>query len=332
MTTTAFEPLAADTTRRPRQIPGPGDIPRYGNRSARPPARSAPRRKVRAWPLFLLAAPAAVVVWSGWVGIGEKTGFGLVRPLPGIWDALHLDTAVTLPIGVEAYAAYALRAWLASGPGVSSRTRRFAKWSALLSLLLGMAGQVAYHLLTEAGAARAPWGVTTVVSCLPVLVLGMGTALAHLLRADAEAPDQPGAFDGQAPDRSTAGRAVARWGSWPEPDHACQGGTPSASPGRLEVPGSASLIARPGGAGRKNQTEPDMTPDLAELLHGAPKPDEVRDAARKLAAAGQYPSRRNLRNHGVKGSNARLGVLADMLRSELATAAATAGTSGQQTS
>ena len=27
---------------------------------------------------------------------------------------------------------------------------------------------------------RAPWGITTLVSCLPVLVLGMGTALAAL--------------------------------------------------------------------------------------------------------------------------------------------------------
>ena len=34
---------------------------------------------------------------------------------------------------------------------------------------------------------RAPWAVTTGVSCLPVLVLGMAAALAHLLRADAHA-------------------------------------------------------------------------------------------------------------------------------------------------
>jgi hypothetical protein len=70
-------------------------------------------RAVRSWPLLVLAAPAAAEVWSGWVGIAQKTGFGLVRPLPGIWPSLHLDTAITLPIGVEAYAAYALRAWLA---------------------------------------------------------------------------------------------------------------------------------------------------------------------------------------------------------------------------
>jgi len=52
-------------------------------------------------------------VWSGWVGIAQKTGFARVSPLPGIWPSLHLDTTITLPVGVEAYAAYALRAWLA---------------------------------------------------------------------------------------------------------------------------------------------------------------------------------------------------------------------------
>jgi hypothetical protein len=70
-------------------------------------------------------------VWSGWVGIAQKTGFGLVSPLPGIWPSLHLDTAITLPVGVEAYAAYALRAWLTRDQVVSARTRRFAKWSAI---------------------------------------------------------------------------------------------------------------------------------------------------------------------------------------------------------
>ena len=61
-----------------------------------------------------------------------------------------------------------------------------------------MAGQVAYHLMAQAGMARAPWAITTVVSCLPVLVLGMGTALAHMLRADAEAVDAPDSRTGPA--------------------------------------------------------------------------------------------------------------------------------------
>src|SRR5205814_9604066 len=80
-------------------------------------------RTVRSWPLLVLAAPAAAEVWSGWTGIAQKTGFGLVSPLPGIWPSLHLDTAITLPVGVEAYAAYALRAWLAREHSASGRTR-----------------------------------------------------------------------------------------------------------------------------------------------------------------------------------------------------------------
>ena len=62
---------------------------------------------------------------------------------------------------VEAYAAFALHAWLTSKPTVSDRTRRFARWSAIAALILGMAGQVAYHLLAQAGVTRAPWEVTT---------------------------------------------------------------------------------------------------------------------------------------------------------------------------
>ena len=121
-------------------------------------------RTVRSWPLLLLALPAAAEVWSGWAGIAQKTGFGLVSPLPGIWSSLHLDTTITLPVGAEAYAAYALRAWLAAEQWITPRTRRFAKWSAICSFLLGMAGQVAYHLLVQAGQSRAPWAITTIVS------------------------------------------------------------------------------------------------------------------------------------------------------------------------
>ena len=106
-------------------------------------------------------------MFSGWPGIAQKTGFGLISPLPGIWPSLHLDTAITLPVGVETYAAYALRAWLARDQIISDRTRRFAKWPAICSFALGMAGQVACHLMAQAEMAQAPWPVTTLVSCLP---------------------------------------------------------------------------------------------------------------------------------------------------------------------
>ncbi len=53
--------------------------------------------------------------------MGQMTGFGQVHPLPGLWAGFHLNTAITLPVGVEAYAAYALRAWLAASTAISVR-------------------------------------------------------------------------------------------------------------------------------------------------------------------------------------------------------------------
>ncbi|WP_410601567.1 ABC transporter permease [Amycolatopsis sp. lyj-90] len=145
------------------------------------PGTKTKARPVKLWPVLLLAMPAFVAVWSGWVGLGRLTGFGPIQLLPGIWDDLTINSAITLPIGVEAYSAFALRVWLSSSPH-TGRARRFAKWSALGSLALGMVGQVAYHLMSAASVTHAPWPVTTLVSCLPVVVLGSGAALAHLVR------------------------------------------------------------------------------------------------------------------------------------------------------
>jgi hypothetical protein len=273
----------------------------------RPQATARRARAVRSWPLLVLAAPAAAEVWSGWVGIAQKTGFGLVSPLPGIWPSLHLDTSITLPVGVEAYAAYALRAWLASEHAVSARTRRFAKWSAIFSFALGMAGQVAYHLLAQAGATRAPWAITTIVSCLPVLVLAMGAALAHMLRADTVATATP---DGTAQGSATAGsredRPVTDWN-----EITSQGTLPGSDP--------------PTGSRMDSHHE-----QRATLRTTAPGPwgsqqkvDQARLIARRLAAAGKPVSRRALRSGGVKGSNEALNALACKFKAELESTVAT---------
>ncbi|MDF5758641.1 hypothetical protein [Spongiactinospora sp. TRM90649] len=156
--------------------------PPAGGAARRPPDAPGRAGGIKRWPLVLLALPAAVATWSGWVGLGEKTGFGMVKLLPGLTD-FELNTAITLPIGVEAYAAFALSAWLTSAD-VAPSTRRFAKTSALGSLALGMLGQIAYHLLETAKLRHAPPAVVVVVACLPVLVLGMGAALGHMLARD----------------------------------------------------------------------------------------------------------------------------------------------------
>jgi hypothetical protein len=282
---------------------GPGPVRTTGPAAAdRSPAAVRPGRSVRSWPLLVLAAPAAAEVWSGWVGIAQKTGFGLVSPLPGIWPSLHLDTAITLPVGVEAYAAYALRAWLARDPMISDRTRRFAKWSAICSFALGMAGQVAYHLLAQAGMARAPWPITTLVSCLPVLVLAMGTALAHMLRADTDATDTPGS--------RTRPPAILR--------------SPVLAPGQEDQDGPDRR--RPGAdrdrSARQDQNGPGPGPQHRHastrpgLRSAGPQMDQARVIARSQAAAGKPVSRRALRSGGITGSNQALNALARMLSAE----------------
>lgn len=153
----------------------------------------------RAWPVLLLAAPAFVAIWSGWVGLGGLAGFGVVHPLPGIFDEFKFNTAITLPIGMETYAAYALKVWLSGR--VPERARRFARWSAIGSLALGALGQIAYHLMVAAGYTAAPWPIVIVVACIPVAVLGMGAALAHLLH------DVAGDVGAQAAEREGAPRA-----------------------------------------------------------------------------------------------------------------------------
>ena len=281
----------------PALVPAQTTGPAAAGRSA---AGARTGRAIRAWPLLVLAAPAAAEVWSGWVGIAQKTGFGLVSPLPGIWPSLHPDTTITLPVGVETYAAYALHAWLAREDSISAGTRRFAKWSAICSFALGMA--VAYHLLAQAGMVRAPWAITTVVSRLPVLVLGMGTALAHMLRADAEAIN--------AQDSRTEPPAFLRSLSWPSEDQ--------------DGPGRRRPKADQDRSARRDQNVPEPGPQDGPGITGSgPRPaqpqlERTRIVARRLAAAGKPASRRALPSGGARGSNKALNAQAHMINAERA--------------
>ena len=170
----------------------------------------------RHWPLLLIAAPAAVAIWSGWVGLGGMSGFGVIHPLPGIWDSARLNTAITLPVGVEAYGAFALYTWL-SGTG-SQRTRDFARNSALGALVLGALGQVAFHLLVAFNRSRAPWLVVVAVACLPVVTLAFAASLVHLLRADAEATPEATSEAGTEVAEVPVPEAVPEPASVPEPE------------------------------------------------------------------------------------------------------------------
>jgi hypothetical protein len=241
---------------------------------------------VRRWPLVLIAAPAAVAVWSGWVGLGTLCGFGLVTPLPGI-VAWHLNTAITLPVGVEAYGAYALGAWLAPA-GVPATARKFARRSAVGALLLGMTGQVIYHLLAAARAHRAPWPVVVLVACLPVVTLGFGAALTHLLRgpvqADAPEPsaDRPDDISGTGTrtEPQTGTGAVARTGT---------------QPGERTGTGSAAGPVREPEPDRSRQRPPDRNANRSgrKPAYRSASPVSGEAAEREFAAeiaSGQVPT------------------------------------------
>src|SRR5690554_6125108 len=86
------------------------------------------------WLLYVIAFPATIAIWGGWVSLEKLCGFGPVSLLPGIADVV-IDTSIALPIGMEAYSAYALYVWLSS-QGLGTGTRRYAKWSALGALVL----------------------------------------------------------------------------------------------------------------------------------------------------------------------------------------------------
>lgn len=180
----------------PQPQPQPVTEPVTAEMTDEPPSWRS-RLKGYPWPLVVIAAPAAVAIWSGWVGLGEMCGFGPIRPLPGIAPGVVINTAITLPVGVEAYGAYALSVWLGA-KDISGTTRDWARASAVGALLLGCLGQIAYHLLAAAGFSRAPWPVVMAVSCLPVVTLALAAALTHMMLAGrrADGPEEP-SDDGQ---------------------------------------------------------------------------------------------------------------------------------------
>lgn len=147
-----------------------------------PPAATDSEPPIRRGWLVLLALPAFVAVWGGWVGLGGFAGFGPVDLLPGMPIHWTVNLAITLPAGMEVYAVIGLRVWL-SARTRSQRTRRFAMFSTLAALAIGCSGQVAYHVLARPPHS-APMFVVVCVACLPVLVLGMGAALFHLVGED----------------------------------------------------------------------------------------------------------------------------------------------------
>jgi hypothetical protein len=232
------------------------------------------------WPLMLIAAPAATAIWSGWVGLGGMCGFGPIRPLPGIADSITVNTAITLPVGVEAYGAYALYVWL--GGRASETTRQFARTSAFTALALGCLGQVTFHLLAAAHWAEAPWPVVMAVACLPVVTLSLAAALVHLTHADLRAAE-----DATAEPAGNAGDDAAM----PPPEDATPEDVPEAMPVPAGVAPALPVLvqaempeAAPPREPRRRPSGPSRDPDA----------EKARKAYRESVRAGQPLSSRKL--------------------------------------
>jgi hypothetical protein len=175
-----------------------------------------------------------------------------------------------------------------------------------LLVLLGMGGQVPYHLMVQAGETRAPWGITTVVSCLPVLVLGMGTALAHMLRGDATAEDQQDSRSpGPASERSADRPAGDRPADQPDYEAGTKTTTRTGRPPGTGGPVADRSPAAPAGTKRPVPNPAHSQKEMALRV------------ARELADAGKPVSRRALRDGGVKGSNQALNTLARTINAGL---------------
>ena len=140
-----------------------------------------------------------------------------------------------------------------------------------------------------------------IVSCLPVLVLAMGTALAHMLRADAGTA-------AEEPDSGTGRLRVLTVPAWSAKDQAeCD-----------PRPGRARRLWAGSGTTARTRTARQQDHAARAATASPSGIGRARLAAGRLAAAGRPVSRRALRSAGIRGSNQGLSTLARTINAELA--------------
>lgn len=276
------------------------------------------------WPLLVLAAPASVAIWSGWVSLGEMCGFGTVHPLPGIADAWQINSAITLPVGMEAYAAYALGVWLSPKP-IRRQARRFARWSSMVALAVGVLGQAVYHLLNAWGFRTAPMAVVVGVACLPVLVLAAGATLHHLIGEDRANTDRAPVHDG-GPVRRLSGLVRSWRADWsggaadgPVRGESVSGPVrdrSSVGADRSELPVRPRLAL----SGPTSDPTPNFQAPARRALDVSELVEPARAVVAELAENGQPLNRatlrKGLRERGLTCANDKAGPLLKALRGE----------------
>lgn len=121
------------------------------------------------------AVSAGFSSFNGLRSLAEATGWTAMAPL--------------FALCIDAYALTAIRVWLTSAAG-SDTVRSFARWNAILAILLSLGGNAAWHLIA-AGLLPVTWHVVMTVGAVPPIILGLVTHLAVLRRTAAEGIPHP---------------------------------------------------------------------------------------------------------------------------------------------
>ncbi len=117
--------------------------------------------------LAVVAAAAAGTSFTALSGLARSAG----------WSP---DVCPALPVVVDVLAAVSTRAWLSGSAPVEAK--RFAKRSALLSVVVSMAGNIGFHLL-QAGYLRASVVLVILVAMIPPIGLAAAAHLVAVLRS-----------------------------------------------------------------------------------------------------------------------------------------------------
>ncbi len=140
--------------------------------------------------LVPISVGAFLATWGGWAKLATMTGYQEVEMLGGQeWSRFNIG--IVLPMTVEPFGAFAAK--VAFDPAVKRWARIIAGIMAVLTLVAAGICQAVVHHLTVTGVTRAPDYVVTVTSVLPVIVLGLGGALAMLSKVhngDEETPKE----------------------------------------------------------------------------------------------------------------------------------------------
>lgn len=169
--------------------------------------------------LGVVALAAAVLSFAALTQLGCRAG-------------LDAELAPLLPLGIDAAAVVATRAWMR----LERRhpARRYAQCVALTAVVLSVAGNAGEHAMDTYQLAT-PWWVLTSASAVPPLLLAATAHLAATVTSAAPAPDDPLAA-GPADPQATAPTEIDEPVDAEPTDFAASGIRPDQPPELMAVP------------------------------------------------------------------------------------------------